>query len=98
MPQPQPQQLQIKGSDEVLRGVYSNAMQLTHTQQEIIFDFFNLLPPQPQLVSRVITNPAHAKQILAALTDNLKKYEQKFGTITAAPAPASDFGFSTNQA
>lgn len=96
MPNP-PQQLQIKADDNILRGQYSNAMQLTHTQTEIVFDFFNLLPPQGQLVSRVITSPAHAKQILAALEDNLKKFEQKFGPIAAAPAQ-SDFGFTTQQA
>lgn len=98
MPQPQPQQLQIKAGEEVLRGAYSNALQLTHTQQEVVFDFFNLLPPQPQLVSRVITSPAHAKQILAALADNLKKYEAQFGVITAVPAPTGEFGFSTQSA
>lgn len=94
MPNP-PQQLNIKATDETLRGHYSNAMQVTHTQQEVVLDFFHLLPPQGQLVSRVITSPAHAKQIIAALADNLKKYEQQFGVVTAATTPAGDFGFST---
>ncbi len=94
MNQPQ-QQMQIKATDEALRGQYSNAMQVTHTQQEVVLDFFNLLPPQGQLLSRIITSPAHAKQIVTALAENLKKYEQQFGAITAAPAPSSDFGFST---
>lgn len=98
MPTPTPQQLNIKADDAVLRGAYSNAMQISHTQQEIVLDFFSLLPPQGQLMSRVITSPAHAKQIVAALADNLKKYEQQFGTITAAPAPRTDFGFTTPQA
>lgn len=97
MPNP-PQQLNIKAADDTLRGHYSNAMQVTHTQQEVVLDFFNLLPPQAQLITRVITSPAHAKQILAALGDNLKKYEQQFGAITAAPAPTGDFGFTTPNA
>lgn len=97
MAESSPQQLHIKASDETLRGSYSNAMQVTHTQQEVIMDFFNVFPPQGQLVSRVITSPAHAKQILAALADNLKKYEAQFGTVTPAPAPRGDFGFGTPQ-
>lgn len=88
-----PQQLQIKASDEALQGKYSNALQITHTKEEVILDFFGLTPPGGQLVSRVITSPSHAKRILAALTDNLKKYEAQFGPLAAADEPKGDFGF-----
>ncbi len=95
MADPQPQQLNIKSSDETLRGQYSTAMQVTHSQQEIVLDFFNLLPPQAQLVSRIITSPAHAKQIAAALTQNIQQYEKQYGPLTATPTPGADFGFTT---
>jgi len=94
MPNQPTNQMQIKASDEILRGVYSNALQISHSRTEVIFDFLSLTPPQGQLVSRVITSPAHAKQILAALGENLKKYESQHGAITAAEAPSGDFGFS----
>lgn len=90
----EPNQLSIKATDDMLRGTYSNALQISHTQSEVILDFINLMPPQAQLVSRVITSPAHAKQIIAALTDNLNKYETQFGAITPSAAPTTDFGFA----
>lgn len=90
----QPQQIQIKASDDVLRGTYANALQISHTKDEVVFDFLSLFPPQGHLVSRVIVSPSHAKQILAALEDNLKKYEAQHGKLTAAVAFKQDFGFS----
>lgn len=85
--------MQIKTTDTVLAGVYSNAMQVTHTKEEVILDFLNIVPPQGQLLSRVITSPGHAKRILSALSENLKRYEAQFGPITEASAPAERFGF-----
>jgi hypothetical protein len=32
-------------------------------------------------------NPIHAKRLLSALADNIKKYEQNFGTIVEPQAP-----------
>jgi hypothetical protein len=88
------QQIQIKATDEVLRGTYANALQISHTKDEVVFDFLSLFPPQGNLVSRIVTSPSHAKQILAALTDNLKKYESQFGQVTASTAPTKEFGFT----
>lgn len=89
-----PQQLQIKAEDNILKGKYANALQISHTKDEVVFDFLSIFPPSAQLVSRVITSPAHAKQILAALTDNLKKYESQFGAVTPSTAPMQEFGFT----
>lgn len=89
------QQLQVKATDEVLRGAYANALQVSHTKDEIVFDFLSLVPPQGQLVSRVITSPSHAKRILTALEDNLKKYEAQYGALTATPAQENNFGFTS---
>ncbi len=96
MPQ-QSQQIQIKAPDEVLRGTYANALQISHTKDEFVFDFLSLFPPQGNLVSRVVTSPAHAKQIVAALADNIKKYEAQFGQLTASEAPVKDFGFTKSE-
>jgi len=38
--QQQPKQIQIKAQDEELKGKYSNLMQITHTQEEFVLDFF----------------------------------------------------------
>jgi hypothetical protein len=94
MNQNQPQQMQIKAQDEVLKGAYANVVQISHTKEEVVLDFMNILPPQGQLVSRVIMSPSHAKRVLAALDENLKRYEKQFGALTASESPKSEFGFS----
>lgn len=92
--QPQQQQIQIKASDDTLRGVYANMMQIAHTKEEFVMDFMNVLPPQGMLVSRVVTSPGHLKRIVAALQDNLKRYEAQFGKVAEAVAPEG-VGFRT---
>lgn len=93
-PQPQQQQLQIKADDVTMKGAYTNMMQVQHTKEEFVMDFMNILPPQGMLVSRVITSPGHLKRIVAALKDNLERYEKQFGKIAEAEAPQSEVGFS----
>jgi hypothetical protein len=83
----QPKPIQIKASDEDLKGRYANAMQVSHGSDEFTLDFFNLTPPAGQLVARVITSPGHMKRILSALQENIAKYEAKFGPIQEAKAP-----------
>ncbi len=89
------QQVQIKANDEKLAGSYANMMQVSHTREEFVLDFVNLLPPSGQLVSRVLISPAHAKRIVAALTDNIKKYESQFQKIADEGEEKPSFGFQT---
>lgn len=91
--QGQQQQLQIKVRDEELKGAYSNLMQILHTKEEFIFDFFFNAPPQGMLASRVLVSPAHAKRIAQALAENVKKYEEKFGAIKEGESPEGKIGF-----
>ncbi len=88
------QQMQIKISDEVLKGVYANAMQVGHTKEEFILDFMNLSPYQGVGIvnAKIIMSPGHLKRVIAALQDNLSKYENQFGKIEEADAP-SEIGF-----
>jgi len=48
----QNQQVQIKATDEKLKGEYSNAMQILHTKEEFVLDFLNIFPPTGTLNSR----------------------------------------------
>ena len=43
-----------------------------------------------QVKSRIILAPEHAKRLLMALQDNVKKYEQQFGTIRLQQAQQQD--------
>ena len=87
------QQVQIKASDSDLKGLYSNAMQVRHTQEEFVLDFFNLLGTEGVLASRMIVSPAHLKRITQALEENMKRYEDQFGVVIASAAPNQDIGF-----
>jgi hypothetical protein len=93
-PQEQTKQLQIKISDEMLKGVYANAMQVAHSREEFMLDFLNLSPHLGTgvVTARVIMSPGHLKRVIAALTDNLKKYEDRFGKIEEAQSP-EEIGF-----
>ncbi|MBR3723795.1 MAG: DUF3467 domain-containing protein [Bacteroidales bacterium] len=80
---PNPNDLKLDVSSEVANGTYSNLAIISHSPTEIILDFAQMLPGTPNATvrSRVIMNPVHAKRLLAALNDNIQKYERNFGTI-----------------
>lgn len=85
-PRSTPPQVQINASDEVARGRYTNNMLVTHTREEFILDFLLTAPNGTQLVSRVLVSPGHMKRVLAALADNMQKYEANFGEVVT-PEP-----------
>jgi hypothetical protein len=89
------QQIQVKVSDEVLRGAYANMAQIAHTGEEFILDFVNITPPSGSLVARVIVSPAHAKRLIVALQDNVSRFEKQFGTISSTTVPEQKIGFKT---
>ena len=76
-------QVQIGLTPEVGVGVYANLALITHSNTDFVLDFACILPGlgQPQVRSRVIMAPEHAKRLLMALNDNIVKYEQQFGKI-----------------
>ena len=81
---PQPQnQIQIEIDEATAQGLYANLALISHSESELILDFIFLQPqvPKAKVRSRIITSPAHAKKLLAALEDNIKKYEARFGKI-----------------
>jgi len=96
--QPNQQQIQIKITDEILKGAYANAMSVAHTKDEFILDFLTVIPHQRAgtVSARVVTSPGHLKRIIAALQENLKKYEGSFGKVDIADAPGSEIGFTAN--
>lgn len=79
----QQQNLKLNITPEVAGGTYSNLVVISHNPTEIILDFAQMLPgvDGAAVRQRIIMNPIHAKRTLAALNDNIKKYEQQFGTI-----------------
>jgi hypothetical protein len=94
--QPVGQQINIKIEDAIMKGVYANAMGVSHSKEEFVVDFMNMYPYQRAgiVTARVITSPGHMKRIYNALEENIKKYEQQFGKIEEAQAPEG-IGFKT---
>ena len=75
--------IDIELSDAHAQGVYSNLAVINHSQGEFVMDYLSLMPgvPKARVVSRVILTPLNAKKLLAALSDNLHRYESLFGEI-----------------
>jgi len=84
---PDGQDIKVNFPPNLQGGVYSNNMVVTHTKEEFILDFLMVAPPAGAVTARVIVSPGHMKRILAALQDNILKYENAFGTIQVAEEP-----------
>jgi len=74
-----------------LDPIYANFVLLAHSPSELILDFSQAMPNQPQVrvKSRVVMTPLNAKLFLRALQDNLMKYEAAYGEI-ALPGKGDD--------
>lgn len=86
---PQQQQIQIKASDEKLKGDYSNMASITHNKEEFWLDFLSVFPPAGTLNARIIVSPGHFKRMVKAMQENLEKYEGSFGKVEASEEPQS---------
>lgn len=82
-PEEQLDQLNIELGDDVAEGTYSNLVIIAHSNAEFVLDFVRILPgvPKARVKSRIIMTPQHAKRLLMALDDNIRKYENQFGEI-----------------
>jgi len=75
--------IQIELNDEIAQGIYSNLAIIAHSSSEFVVDFVRLMPgiPKAKVQSRIILTPEHAKRLMLALSDNVKKYESQNGEI-----------------
>ncbi len=97
MPEQQPgQQINIELGEKEGEGIYSNLAIITHSPAEFIIDFTRVLPgvPKAKVHARIIMTAQHAKLLLRALEDNVRKFEMKFGEIKVqGETPGGGFGF-----
>ncbi len=77
------QKIDITLGEDVADGVYANLAIITHSHSEFIVDFVALMPgvTKGKVKSRVILTPQHAKRLLLALDENIKRYESMHGQI-----------------
>jgi hypothetical protein len=100
---PQEGQLNIELSEEIADGIYSNLAIITHSNSEFVIDYVKVVPgmPKAKVKSRIILTPQHAKRLMHALADNVRKFESVHGAIkdTEMPPPLPmNFGGPTAMA
>lgn len=88
-------QIQVKITDEVLKGVYANMAQVAHSPEEFVVDFMNLIGGAGIVTARIIVSPSHMKRIAAAMAENVKRYEEQFGEIKGGSDVQPHIGFRT---
>jgi len=99
-------QVNIELSEEIAQGIYSNLAVITHSPSEFVLDFIRVMPgiPKAQVKSRIVVTPEHAKRLMMALNDNIKRFEALHGSIKNIDESQSggnipmNFGSSTPQA
>ncbi|MFC6998260.1 DUF3467 domain-containing protein [Rufibacter roseus] len=99
----QQNQINIELTEEIAEGEYANLAMIAHSHSEFVIDFIRLMPgiPKAKVKSRVVITPEHAKRFLAALEENIQKYEQSFGVIKQtqeAPSFPLNFGGTVGEA
>jgi hypothetical protein len=95
----QQMQINIELADGIAEGIYSNFAIINHSPAEFIFDFTTILPgiQRAKVHSRIIMTPQHAKSLLAALQDNLAKYEASYGAIKFSDTSQNPMGFRVEE-
>ncbi len=95
---PQEQELNIEINDDIAEGTYSNLVIISHSPSEFVLDFVRVMPNmnQARVKSRIVMTPDHAKRLIEALVDNIKKYEQAHGQIKTHQQAQNSIGFPIN--
>jgi len=80
----------MRKKDSEFEVVYANLAKITHVALEFLMDFKRLGPETRDVESaptliRVVMHPVIAKAFRDALTENVRRYEEKFGEIPAPP-------------
>ena len=79
----QANQLNIELPEDIAEGVSANLAIISHSHSEFVVDFIRMMPnvPKAKVKSRIVLTPQHAKRLMRALADNIKKFEAQFCNI-----------------
>ncbi len=75
--------------EKVSRGVFSTGAVVLQGPHEFILDFLLRMTSPQQVAARVVLTPAVVARFIAALRENLKNYEDKFGPPQKPQDPSS---------
>jgi hypothetical protein len=90
------QEIQIELTEEIAEGTYANLGIITHSFAEFVIDFANIMPgaPKAKVKSRIVMTPQHAKRLMKALIENVKKFEAQNGIIKDQESTLNAMPFS----
>lgn len=90
-------QINIELPEDIAEGEYANLAIITHSNQEFVIDFVRLAPgvPKAKVKSRIILTPQHAKRLMLAMNENIRKFEQLHGEIKEFDQGALPLNFGT---
>lgn len=95
----QRQQINVEVGPVEAEGIYSNLALIVHSPQEFVIDFARMTPgaPKTKVYARIIMTPAHAKMLLNALDENIKKFESVYGAVKVPGADDKNIGFQASR-
>src|SRR5258706_5395759 len=76
--------------ERLTRGILSTGVLVLDGPNEFVLDFMQALTRPFQVAARVVVTPAVMEQFVAAVRDNIARYEQRFGVIPPLPKPPTD--------
>tara|TARA_B100001996_G_scaffold373422_1_gene350886 strand:+ start:362 stop:676 length:315 start_codon:yes stop_codon:yes gene_type:complete len=87
--------INIEIDEKISEGIYSNLAIINHSVSEFVVDFIQIMPgtPKNKVKSRIIITPQHAKKLSKALNDNIKKFEESYGSIKDYENPNIQLNF-----
>jgi hypothetical protein len=93
-----PTQINVELGEKEAEGIYSNFVVIGHSLSEFVLDFARVLPgtPKSKIFARIVMTPPNVRALLAALEENVRKYEAQFGKIpTMNPEASKGIGFTS---
>ena len=80
-------QVSARVPESVGRGLFSTGAIVMNGAHEFVIDFVLSIAPPQRVTARVVLPPSVVPLLLAALKENLHKYEQNFGPPAKLPTP-----------
>lgn len=81
---------QLKLTDDVMSGVYANAVMIGHTASEFSFDFITTFFPRSAVSCRVYLAAPNARRFLESITQSYDQYQRKLRAQQQPDPPPDD--------
>lgn len=88
-------QINLELDESIAEGIYSNLAIINHSPTEFVVDFVSIMPgrPKAKVKSRIVLTPQHAKRLMNALGENIRRFESAHGQIKEFEQPPIPMNF-----